>query len=68
MKIKKKHVVLLILFGICLIVTWFSFEFFREWECQEYGSFKKANEIIQKIENYRKDCGKLPESLEEVRI
>jgi hypothetical protein len=67
MKIKKKYIVLTILLAICLLLAWFVSEFLREWECHEYKKeYKKANEIIQKIENYRKACGKLPESLEEV--
>jgi hypothetical protein len=66
MKIKKKHVVLIILLAICLFLVWFVSEFLREWECHEYSAFKKANEIIEKIEDYRKYHKKLPDSLEDI--
>ncbi|MCP4221455.1 MAG: hypothetical protein GY765_42915 [bacterium] len=66
MKIKKKCVVLTILLAICLFLVWSVSEILREWECCEYSEFKKANEVIQKIEDYRKCHGKLPDSLDDV--
>ena len=66
MKIKKKYIVLTILLAICLLLAWFVSEFLGEWECCEYKEYKKAVEVIQKIEEYKKCHGQLPDSLEEV--
>jgi hypothetical protein len=66
LKTKKKYVALMMLLAICLFLAWFISEFLREWECHEYSAFKKANEIIQKIEDYRKCHGKLPDSLKDI--
>ena len=66
MKIKKKYKVLIILLAIFLFFLWYVYEIFRVPECHELDEYKKANEIIQKIEDYRKCHGKLPESLEDI--
>jgi hypothetical protein len=68
MKIKKKHVVLLILLAICLLFSWLIYEELREWDCNEYKEYKKAVEVIQKIEDYKKCHGKLPDSLEDIGV
>ena len=68
---KKKYritlISLTIFLLICLFLVWYVFNFFRDWECCDYTwYFKKANEVIQKIEDYRKCKGKLPESIEDI--
>lgn len=64
---KKKYRILLISLVICLFLTWFIYNALRPWDCCDYTSkFKKGNEIIQKIEDYRKSKGKLPESLDDI--
>ena len=63
---KKTLIVLSILLVICLLITWIVYNTFRVRECHEYEEFKKANEIIKKIENYKKQYKKLPDSLEEI--
>ncbi|MCX6579261.1 MAG: hypothetical protein NT166_03680 [Candidatus Aminicenantes bacterium] len=67
MKKTKKFIILFIILGLCLFLIWYVYEYIRGREyCQNYPEFKKANEIIQKIEDYRKCHGKLPDSLEDI--
>lgn len=68
---KKKYRILflslVIFLLICLFFLWYVFNFFRDLECCDFtGEFKKGNLIIQKIEDYRKSKGKLPELLDDI--
>lgn len=51
---------------MCVLITWIAYNAFRVRECHEYPEFKKANEIIHAIENYRQSHGQLPDSLEDL--
>jgi len=66
MKTKKKYIVMTILSVICLILGWLIYESLRAWDCNEYKEYEKAVEVIQKIEDYRRCHGKLPDSLTDI--
>ncbi len=63
---KKKRIVLIIIFIICLLFAWCIYDVFRIRECHEYEEYEKAIEIIQKIENYKTCHKKLPDSLDDI--
>lgn len=62
----------LVLFALLILLTsiWFFNPFCifekENCECNRWKHFRKATEIIQKIENYRKHHGKLPDTLDDI--
>jgi hypothetical protein len=63
---KKKHTFFIVILVIGLFFAWILYNIFREWKCCDFSDFNKGNEIIRKIEAFKKSTGKLPDKLEDI--
>jgi hypothetical protein len=65
---KRKLIDTFFFFLLFLVLVWFVNQccYIKRCKCSDWPEYKKANEIIKKVESYRKKNGVLPNSLEDI--